>query len=161
MKQKSNTVGRALASAIPTETIYQPAVEPTRALHTANATVTEGLNTVINSTQDLVAAGKANLEAVNTSGKIWAAGVQDLTKQIVATMQASYEDSVVAFKALSAAKSLKDVIALQGSYSKAALAKVVSESTKVTEASIKLTEQVLAPLQARVAGVVGGFSKAA
>jgi phasin family protein len=161
MKQKSNTAGRARASAIPTAIRRDTAVEPTQALGAANATVTKGLNTVINSTQDFVAAGKANLEAVNASGKIWAAGVQDLTRQMAATLQASYEESVVAFKALSAAKSLKEVIELQSNYSKAALAKAVAESKKVSETSVRLTEQVLAPLQARVAVAVGSFAKAA
>jgi phasin family protein len=161
MSQKSTVAGRARASAIPAATLYETVVEPTRAINATNATVTQGLNTMINSTQDFAAAGKANLEAVTASGKIWAAGVQDLTKQFAATVQASYTDSVASFKALSAAKSLKDVIALQGDYSKAALAKIVAETTKVTQASIKLTEQALAPLQARVAVAVQGFAKAA
>jgi phasin family protein len=161
MNQKSNAAGRARASAIPAATLRETTIDATPALKAANDTMTQGLNTVINSTQDFVAAGKANLEAVTASGKIWAAGVQDLTKQFAATVQASYADSVANFKALTAAKSLRDVIALQGDFSKAAIAKVVAETTKVTEASIKLTEQALAPLQARVAVAVEGFAKAA
>jgi phasin family protein len=111
--------------------------------------------------QNFLAAGKANLEAVSESAKIWAAGTQDLTKQVAASVQASYADSMAAFKALTAARSLTDVVTLQGDYSKAAIAKAVADTTKVTEASLKLAEQAMAPLTARVAVAVDSFSKAA
>jgi phasin family protein len=130
---------------------------PTQAL----STQTKGMKTMINSTVDFAAIGKENLEAFTASGKIWAAGVQDLTKQFAATAKASFEESVATFKAFSGVKSDKEAIDLQSSYSKAALAKALAESTKLTEASFKLTEQALAPITARMAAAVDGFSKAA
>ena len=116
---------------------------------------------MINSTVDFAAIGKDNLEAFTASTKIWAAGVQDLTQQFAATAKASFDESMATFKALTAVKSFKEAIDLQSSYSKAAVAKALAESTKLTEASMKLTEQALAPITARMATAVGTFSKAA
>ncbi len=58
-------------------------------------------------------------------------------------------------------KSVKEAIELQTTYSKTAVAKALAESTKMTEASMKLTEQALAPITARMAVAVGAFAKAA
>jgi phasin family protein len=124
-------------------------------------TQTKGMKTMFNSSVDFAAIGKENLEAFTASGKIWAAGVQDLTRQFAATAKASIEESVATFKALTTVKSVKEAVELQSSYSKAAVAKALAESTKLTEASMKLTEQALAPITARMAAAVEVFSKAA
>ena len=138
------------------------AVETTTLPHKETLpTQTTGTKSMINSTVDFAAIGKENLEAFTASGKIWAAGVQDLTQQFAATAKASVEESVATFKALTAVKSVKEAIDLQSSYSKAAVAKALAEFSKLTEASIKLTEQALAPITARMAAAVEAFSKAA
>ena len=116
---------------------------------------------MINSNIDFVAVGKDNLEALTASGKIWTAGVQDLTKQFAATTKASFEESVAAFKALTSVKSVKEAIELQTAYGKAAMTKAMAESTALTEASRKLTEEALAPITARISVAVESFSKAA
>jgi phasin family protein len=119
------------------------------------------MKTMINSTVDFAAIGKENFEAFTASSKIWMAGVQDLTKQFAATAKTSLEESVATFKALSTVKSVQEAIELQTSYSKTAIAKALAESTKLTEASMKLTEEALAPITARFAVAAGTFSKAA
>ena len=116
---------------------------------------------MINSKIDFVAVGKDNLEAFTASSKIWTAGVQDLTKQFAATTKASFEESVAAFKALTSVKSVKEAIELQTAYGKSAMTKAMAESTKLTEASRKLTEEAMAPITARISVAVGSFSKAA
>jgi phasin family protein len=116
---------------------------------------------MITKTQDLVAFGKDNLEAFTAAGKIWAAGIQDLTQELAATAKASMEESVATFKALSAVKSVKEAIELQSSYSKTAIAKALAETQKLTDASMKLTEKAMAPITARVAAAVETFGKAA
>ena len=90
-----------------------------------------------------------------------AAGVQDLTKHLVSIATVSYEDAVATAEALGAAKSVKEAIDLQGAHAQASISKVVSEAKKVADASVKLTEQAMAPLTARVAVAVETFAKAA
>jgi hypothetical protein len=56
---------------------------------------------------------------------------------------------------------LKDAIELQTSFARSALENTMAESGKLTDASIKLTEQTLAPITARVTVAVEKFAKAA
>lgn len=110
---------------------------------------------------DFAAFNTANLEAVTASGKIWAAGVTDLTHQVAGSAKSSFEHSVATFKVLTGVKSVNEAIAIQGSYGKAAFASAVAASKDLTEASVKLTEQAMAPLTARLAVAVESLSKAA
>jgi phasin family protein len=123
--------------------------------------MTQGIKRMMKTTEDFVAFGQANLEAFVKSGQIWSAGVQELTKQIASSAKASFDDSVSTFKAMSTAKSVKEAMDLQSSFAKAALEKAMAESNKLTDASIKLTEQTLAPITARVTVAVETFGKAA
>lgn len=114
-----------------------------------------------NTIRDFAAFGAANIEAVTASGKIWAEGMTGLTNQFSSTAKASLEETVAAFRALTAAKTLKEAIDLQGNYGKAAFANAVAVSRNLTEASIRLAEQAVAPLTARVAVAVDSLAKAA
>ena len=116
---------------------------------------------MMKTTEDFVAFGQANLEAFVKSGQIWSAGVQELTKQFATSAKASFDESVSTFKAMSTCKSVKEAMDLQSSFAKAALEKAMAESNKLTDASIKLTEQTLAPITARVTVAVETFGKAA
>jgi phasin family protein len=145
----------APAPVAPAKAVEMPAAAP------LSSTLTQGIKTMMNTKFDFVAFGKDNLEAITAASKIWTAGVQDLTKQMASTAKASMEESMATFKALSGVKSVKEAIELQSTYSKAATAKALAESTKLSEASIKLTEQALAPITARMAVAVGSFSTAA
>jgi phasin family protein len=79
---------------------------------------------------------------------------------MAAAAQASLDDGMSAFKALSGVKSVKDAFELQSSFARSALEKSVAESGKLTDASFKLTEQALAPIAARVTVAVEKFGKA-
>ena len=122
-------------------------------------TPAQGIAQMMKSTEDFVAFGQANMEAFMKSGQIWAAGIQDLTKQMAATAKTSFEESVSTFKALSTVKSVKEAIDLQSTFAKTAMEKAMAESNKITDASIKLTEQTLAPITARVTATVETFGK--
>jgi phasin family protein len=146
----------AVTEAIATvEDIVPAAIQPTK------PALTQGMKTMMKSTEDLVAFGQANMEAFVKSSQIWSAGVQELTKQFATTAKASFEESMSTFKAISTAKSVKEAMDLQTTFAKAALEKAMAESNKLTDASIKLTEQTLAPITARVTMAVETFGKAA
>jgi phasin family protein len=123
------------------------------------AKMKEGVEKAMKTAEEFVAFGQGNMEAFMKSGQIWAAGVQDLQKQMAATAQASFEEVVSTFKSLSSAKSLKDAIDLQTSLARGAIEKTLAESGKLTDASLKLTEQALAPITARVTLAVEKFGK--
>ena len=75
--------------------------------------VKEGMEKAMKTAEELMAFSQGNLEAMVKSGQIWAAGMQDLGKQIAATAQASFEETMSTFKALTSVKSLKDAFDLQ------------------------------------------------
>ncbi len=117
--------------------------------------------TAIKTAEDLVAFNQANVEAVVKASQIWAAGVQDLSKNFAATAQAQIDETLAAVKALAGVKSFKDAVDLQSSLAKSSLEKAVAETTKLTEASLKLAEQAWAPVTARVTLAVEKFGRAA
>jgi phasin family protein len=125
------------------------------------AQVKEGMEKAMKTAEEMVAFGQGNLEAFTKSGQIWAAGVQDISKQFAATAQASFDETLSLFKAFGTVKSLKDAVELQSSLTRTSLEKAVAETTKLTDASLKLTEQALAPISARVTLAIEKFSKAA
>jgi phasin family protein len=133
----------------------------TAGFEATQATVKEGIEKAMKTAEELVAFNQGNVEAFVKSGQIWSAGVQDLSKHMAATAKASLDESIATFKALSSVKSLRDAFDLQTSFARSALEKTLSESGKLTDASLKLTEQTLAPITARVSVAVEKFTKAA
>ena len=133
--------------------------QATAGIEKTQAKVKEGMEKAMKTAEEFVTFGQGNMEAVMKAGQIWATGVQDLSKQVAATAQGTYEETVATFKALTSVKSLKDAIDLQTSFARAAIEKTLAESGKLTDASIKLTEQTLAPLTARVTLAVEKFAK--
>lgn len=123
------------------------------------AKMKEGMDQAMKTAEELVAFGQGNMEAVMKSGQIWSSGMQDLSRQMAATAQASFEETVSTFKALSGVKSLKDAMDLQANLARATMEKTFSETGRLTDASFKLAEQALAPLTARMTLAVEKFAK--
>jgi phasin family protein len=125
------------------------------------ARVKEGMEKAMKSAEDFVAFNQGNLEAVMKAGQIWATGMQDLSKHVAATAQGSMEETMATLKALATVKSVKDAIDIQTGLARTTIEKALAESGKLTDASIKLTEQTLAPITARVTLAVEKFAKPA
>jgi phasin family protein len=125
------------------------------------AKVKEGMEKAMKTAEELMSFSQGNLEAMMKAGQIWAAGMQDLSKQMAATAQASFDETMSTFKALTSVKSLKDAIDLQAGLARATMEKTLAESGKLTDASFKLTEQAIAPITARVTLAVEKFAKSA
>lgn len=121
----------------------------------------EGMTKTMKTAEEVVAFGQGNVEALVKSGQIWSTGMQDLSKQMAASAQASYEEALAAFKALTTVKSLKEAVDLQVGFARAALEKSMVESSKYTDASLKLAEQAIAPISTRMTLAVEKFTKSA
>jgi phasin family protein len=169
----------APSAVVVTETVVEaaevPADQPVQAMASASPAIApvslpklpvpeipkHPMEKVVKTAEEFVAFGQGNIEAFVKSSQIWAAGVQDLSKQAAATAQTQFEETMAAFKAMTSVKSLKDLFELQSSFAKSAMEKTMAESGKITDASVKLTEQALAPITARVTIAVESFGKAA
>ncbi len=125
------------------------------------AQVKESMEKAMKTAEELMAFNQGNLEAVVKSGKIWSAGVQDLTQQVVASAQASLDETLATCRAFVAVKSLREAVDLQTSLTRSAVEKTLSEAGRITDASVKLTEQTFAPITARLALAMEKFAKTA
>jgi phasin family protein len=93
--------------------------------------------------------------------KVQGTGGQQMMKQFATTVKESFEESVATFTAFSSVKSVKEAIDLQSGFARTAFEKAMAEANKMTDASIRLTEQALAPLTARVIAAVDTIGKQA
>lgn len=114
---------------------------------------------ILKSYEELTALTKGNVDAVVASGTIVAKGAEVASKQVAAFTQASLEKNVATGKAVLAVKTIRELIDLQNSYFKSSLDALVSESTKLQELSVKIANEALAPLSARVNVTVEKLSK--
>ncbi|MBE7158595.1 MAG: phasin family protein [Rhodospirillales bacterium] len=142
------------------ETLKEGVAKATAGYETTQMKMKEGVEKATKTAEEFVAFSQGNMEALIKAGQIWATGMQDLSKHMVSAAQSSMEDSMSTFKALTTVRSLKDAMDLQTSFARSQLEKSVAESSKLTDASFKLTEQTLAPLTARVSVAVEKFAKA-
>lgn len=131
-------------------------IEPSRGSVTAS--MKEGIEKAMTTAEQFVSFGQSNMEAMIRAGQIWTAGLQDLSRRMAAHAQASFDDGLATFRAMSTAKSLKDALDLQTGYARSAVEKTLVESGRWTETSLKLAEEASAPLAARVTAVVDTLS---
>ena len=121
--------------------------------------VKANMDKAMKTAEEMVSFGQGNLEALVKCSQIWAAGVQDLGKQVAASAQAQLDQTMATFKALAGVKSLKEAIDLQASVARASMEKAVAETGKLTDASLRLAEQTLAPITARVSLAAERFGR--
>lgn len=126
----------------------------------ATSEVKANMEKAMKTAEELVSFGQGNLEAMVKCSQIWAAGVQDLSKQMAASAQAQMDQTMATLKALATAKSLKEAVELQSSLARSSMEKAVAETGKLTDASLRLAEQTWAPITARVSLVAERFGRA-
>jgi len=119
------------------------------------------MDKTVKSAEEFVSFSQGNFEAMMKAGQIWAAGVQDMQKAVSATAQAHIEAAVGSFKALSGVKSLKEAMDLQTSMARSSMETAMAETGKLTDASMKLAEQAMAPITARVTLAAEKFGRVA
>jgi phasin family protein len=125
------------------------------------AEVKANMEKAMRTAEEFMSFGQGNVEAMMRSGRIWAEGVQDLGKSFAATAQAQFEQSMSTFKALAGVKSLKEAIDLQANLARSSVETAVNETSRFTDASLKLAEQAFAPITQRVTMAVEKFGRAA
>ncbi len=132
----------------------------TKGLETSQAKLKEGVEKAMKTSEEVLAFSQGNLEALMKASQIYAAGFQDISKHVAAASKASIEETVVFSKSLMGVKSVKEAVDLQTGFAKSSIEKVVSESNKLADVSMKLAEQAMAPLTARMTLAVETFGKA-
>lgn len=104
---------------------------------------------------------KGNVEALVESGKVLAAGLQDLGKDYVAEARNAYETIQADIKELVAVKSPADFFKLQGEILRRNFDAVVASGSKQSEAVVKIANEAFAPIQNRVSLAIEKVKQAA
>ena len=117
-------------------------------------------NATMKTPHDIVAFGQGNVEALVKSGQILATGMQDLTKQFAATAQASMEEAMSTFRAMSGIRTFQQAIELQTTLARTVVEKAVSQTSQVADTSIKLASDAIAPIAGRMTLAVESFKAA-
>jgi phasin family protein len=109
--------------------------------------------------ENFLSFGQNNIGAFVQSNQIWAAGMQAISKQIVATAQANFDETLAAFQAMTTVKTPKDALDIHTKLVRADLEKAMAEAGKLIDASQKLAEQAFAPIAAQMNAVADKFVK--
>ena len=104
---------------------------------------------------------KANYDALLESQAVLVKGFEEFSRHVVSLTQASLESAASATKAAIAAKTVNDLVTLQADYSKASIEKLLTDSSKLGEFGVKLANEAIAPVSARVNETVSLVRKAA
>ncbi len=109
---------------------------------------------------DVAAFGKDNIEAVVTAGNIATKGWQDLGAAWFAFVaKGAVDTNVAVMQAMMSVKSPQDLVNIQSSYAKSTFDSFVAEGSKLSEMGVKVTNDAMAPINARVNATVEKFSK--
>ena len=99
--------------------------------------------------EELTELSKGNVEAMVASTKIVAKGLETVGQEVAEYSRKSFEDASAALKSFTEVKSATDFFRLQGEFAKTAFDSLVAESSKLSEAVIKLAGEVAQPITNR------------
>ncbi len=94
---------------------------------------------------------KGNVEAFVESGKLAIAGVQTMAQDQAAYVRKQFEEATVAARTLATVKSPTEFVKLQGDYVRQQFDAMVAETSRSTEAMLKLAGEVVQPISNRFA----------
>ena len=110
--------------------------------------------------QDVVSFAQGNFEALSTSTRILATGVQDLSQQAIAAGQGQFAESMSHLQALSGVTSLSRLFELQGKAIRSTLEATIAESNRLTGMALNLVQAASAPIAARAGMAMQSLSPA-
>ena len=100
---------------------------------------------------DLGDFGKGNVEAMVESSKIATKAVEQFAQSAVAYARRSFEEAQSQARTLASASSPTEFLRLQGEFARTSFDRLVAETSKNTEAMLKLAGEVAQPISNRLA----------
>ena len=100
--------------------------------------------------EDLTKLQKDNWDAVVAASQIWSKGAETVGKAWMSLAQETMEHAASTAKALVGVKSLREAVDLQTDFAKGNFDKIVAESTKLSETAVKVANDAMEPITARM-----------
>ena len=94
---------------------------------------------------------KGNVEAIVESSRIAAKGMEQFGQSAAAYVRSQFEEAQAQARTLASAGSPTEFLKLQGDFARTAFDRLVAETSKNTEAMLKLAGEVAQPLSNRMA----------
>ena len=101
-------------------------------------------------TDELTSFSQGNIEAIMKSSQVWTSGCHAISKSMVETAQGHLGRTASAWQALMGVKSLKEAMELPTSLTHTSFEAALAETGKITDASLRLVQQAMAPIAERV-----------
>jgi len=108
------------------------------------------MDSLVNTAAETTSFSQGNIDAIMKAGQIWAAGCQAFSRTVAATAQAQVGQTVSTWKAMVGVKTLNEAVDLQTNYARAVVGTCLAGTRKLTEDSLKLVEQTMAPITSRM-----------
>jgi hypothetical protein len=156
MTTETNTTS---AAGTPTAAFEAGSARVSATIEQSRSQLLEAGETVARNAAEIIKFNQGNFDALRKSGQIWAAGLQDLSKQAAASFQASFQATSDAFRTLGTAGSLTRAIEVQTSSAREILANLATDSTRLTEATLNLAKEAATPLTERISLAGETFAK--
>ena len=96
---------------------------------------------------EATALNKESIDAVVQAGEVLTKGAETVGKAYYEITQASAEASVEATKAMMGAKTAKEFVEIQAEFARTSYDNFLSESTRLSEMSVKVANEAFEPLQ--------------
>jgi phasin family protein len=100
--------------------------------------------------KEMFALHQANIEALFQANTVLANGFQEVGKHVATLIQVECERAAAAGNAALAAKSVPDAITVNTDYAKVGLEQLMANTTTLRELGIKVAQDAVAPIRARV-----------
>ena len=140
---------------MPNEKYVQSAVQGyNQAVAVAKEQAEKAGATVLKGMDEMSAFNQGTVEALVQSSNIVVKGYETLGRAWLGLFQSSIESSVGTTKQLFGCKTLREAVDLQNDFAKSSFDNLVSETTKISETAVKVTNEALQPLQARANAAV-------
>jgi phasin family protein len=99
--------------------------------------------------EEMTDLGRGNVEALVASSKIAARGVETLSQDVAEFGRRSFEEASANLKSFAEVKSPTDFFRMQSEFARAQFDAMIAESSKMSEAMIKLAGEVAEPITNR------------
>ena len=103
------------------------------------------------SIEEMTDVARGNVEALLASARVAAAGFETLAAHISEVSRKSFESTTATARAMASVKTPNELFQMQSDFAKAQFDSAVSEFSKLTEMMVKMSGEVMEPVQNRVA----------
>jgi phasin family protein len=121
------------------------------AMEQISAKSKEAVEGSMKSVEEMTETARGNVEAMMASAKLASTGLESIATHIGEMTKKSFEEAQAVAKSMAAVKSPNELMQIQNDFAKAQYESIVAEMSKMTEMMMKLSGEIMEPVQNRVA----------